>query len=111
MYVGYGDVYVASSCLQSNFGQAVKAMAEAERYPGVSLMITYAPCAMHGIEGGMCNALDDAKEATDTGEQAAHWRYNCRVRMRSQVAPISKHCLGPRSSRCHRIPQLHNIMQ
>ncbi len=47
--------------------QVVKAFAEAEKYPGVSLLLVYAPCALHGIEGGMCNALDDAKEATDTG--------------------------------------------
>eukprot|EP00798_Chlamydomonas_sp_ICE-L_P015524 gene15524-21612_t len=67
MAMSYGDVYVASTCLQSNFGQAVKAMAEAEKYNGVSIMINYAPCVMHGIEGGMCNALDDAKEATETG--------------------------------------------
>eukprot|EP00798_Chlamydomonas_sp_ICE-L_P005518 gene5518-4149_t len=67
MAMSYGDVYVASTCLQSNFGQAVKAMAEAERYQGTSLMINYPPCVMHGIEGGMCNLLDDAKEATDTG--------------------------------------------
>ena len=44
----------------------VKAMAEAERYPGVSLVIGYVPCIAHGIKQGMCDAGSDAKEATAT---------------------------------------------
>ncbi len=46
--------------------QVVKAMAEAERYDGVSLVIAYSPCVMHGISGGMCHALEDTKEAVET---------------------------------------------
>lgn len=42
-------------------------MAEAERYPGVSLVVSYATCIMQGIDGGMCNAIKDAKEATESG--------------------------------------------
>ena len=46
MAMGYGDVYVASTNLEANYGQVVKAMAEAERYPGVSLLVNYATCVM-----------------------------------------------------------------
>lgn len=55
-----------ASTLQANYGQVVKAMAEAERYPGVSLVIGYVPCIAHGIKQGMCDAGSDAKEATAT---------------------------------------------
>lgn len=49
-------------------------MSEAERYSGVSLVLCYAPCIMHGIGGGMCNAIDEAKIAVDTG----YWSlYRC----------------------------------
>ena len=47
--------------------QVVKAMHEAERYKGVSLLVNYATCVMQGIEGGMCNGIGDAKMATETG--------------------------------------------
>lgn len=48
--MGYGDVYVASCCLASNYGQVIKAMSEAEKHDGVSIILGYAPCAMHGIK-------------------------------------------------------------
>lgn len=63
----YGDVYVASCCLDANLGQVVKAMSEAEKYPGVSLVVAYAPCAMHGLCGGMECAVEEAKLAVDSG--------------------------------------------
>lgn len=75
MAMGYGDVYVASVNLESNYGQVVKSMAEAERYPGVSLVVSYATCIMQGIDGGMCNAIKDAKEATESGYWPLY-RYN-----------------------------------
>uniref|UniRef100_A0A7S0RJ95 pyruvate dehydrogenase (NADP(+)) n=2 Tax=Chlamydomonas leiostraca TaxID=1034604 RepID=A0A7S0RJ95_9CHLO len=65
--MGYGDVYVASACLESNYGQVVKAMNEAEKYNGVSLILAYSPCVMQGIEGGMCNAIEEARTITDSG--------------------------------------------
>jgi pyruvate-ferredoxin/flavodoxin oxidoreductase len=46
--------------------QVVKAFAEAEAHPGPSLIIAYAPCAMHGI-GNMGDSAKDAKLAVDTG--------------------------------------------
>mmetsp|Transcript_33261 Transcript_33261/g.73565 ORF Transcript_33261/g.73565 Transcript_33261/m.73565 type:complete len:1321 (+) Transcript_33261:162-4124(+) len=75
MAMGYGDVYVASTCLQSNYGQVVKAMSEAEKYGGVSLVLAYAPCVMHGIEGGMCHTIEESKEAVETGYWPLY-RYN-----------------------------------
>lgn len=50
-------------------------MHEAERYPGVSLLVNYATCAMQGIEGGMCSGINDAKLATETGYWPLY-RYN-----------------------------------
>ena len=55
------------SPLQANYGQVVKAMAEAERYPGTSLLVAYSPCALQGIDGGMCNAQGNAREAAASG--------------------------------------------
>ncbi|KXZ51159.1 hypothetical protein GPECTOR_13g646 [Gonium pectorale] len=65
--MSYGDVYVATTSLQANYGQVVRAMTQAERYPGVSLLLCYAPCMLHGISGGMCNAIDESKLAVETG--------------------------------------------
>ena len=47
--------------------QVVKAMSEAEKHKGVSLILAYAPCVMQGITEGMCGALDESKSAVDTG--------------------------------------------
>ncbi|GFR48672.1 hypothetical protein Agub_g10627 [Astrephomene gubernaculifera] len=73
--MSYGDVYVASVSLHASYGQVVKAMTEAERYPGVSLLLCYAPCIMHGMTGGMCNAIDESKMAVETGYWPLY-RYN-----------------------------------
>ncbi len=78
MAMGYGDVYVASTNLEANYGQVVKAMAEAERYPGVSLLVNYATCVMQGIEGGMCHSINDARIATETGYWPLY-RYDPRI--------------------------------
>ncbi|KAG2483210.1 hypothetical protein HYH03_017908 [Edaphochlamys debaryana] len=73
--MSYGDVYVASTSLHANYGQVTKALAEAERYPGVSLVLCYAPCIMHGISSGMCSAIDESKMAVETGYWPLY-RYN-----------------------------------
>jgi len=73
--MGYGDVYVASVNLESNYGQVVRALVEAEKYPGSSIVVSYATCVMQGIDGGMCNAINDAKEATSSGYWPLY-RYN-----------------------------------
>jgi len=64
----YGqDVYVASVCLEANFNQSIKAFAEAEAHKGPSLIVAYAPCAMHGIVDGMGCAVNEAHLAVDCG--------------------------------------------
>mgnify|MGYP002907068012 FL=1 len=54
--MSYGYVYVAQISMGADFNQAIKAIAEAEAYPGPSLIIAYAPCINHGIKKGMSKA-------------------------------------------------------
>ena len=71
----YGYIYVAQIAMGANPAQALKAIAEAEAYPGPSLIIGYAPCEMHSIKGGMTNCQDEMRKAVDCG----YWnlfRYN-----------------------------------
>ena len=56
MAMSYGYVYVAQIAMGGDFNQTVKAIAEAEAYPGPSLIIAYAPCINHGIKKGMSKA-------------------------------------------------------
>ena len=63
----YGYIYVAQIALGANMNQAVKAIAEAEAYPGPSLIIGYAPCELHGIKGGMTNCQNEMKKAVEAG--------------------------------------------
>jgi len=73
----YGYVYVAQIALGANPAQAIKALREAESYPGPSLIIAYAPCINHGIKakGNMANSIAEEKKAVDTGYWHL-WRYN-----------------------------------
>ncbi|ELR17032.1 Pyruvateflavodoxin oxidoreductase, partial [Acanthamoeba castellanii str. Neff] len=50
MMMQYGNVYVASICLEANPDHAVQVLAEAEAFDGLSLVIAYAPCIAHGIK-------------------------------------------------------------
>ena len=73
--MSYGYVYVAQVAMGANMQQTLKAIAEAEAYPGPSLIIGYAPCEMHSIKGGMTNCQAEMKKAVDCG----YWnnfRYN-----------------------------------
>ena len=63
----YGYIYVAQIAMGANMAQAVKAIAEAEAYPGPSIVIGYAPCELHGIKGGMTNCQNEMKKAVETG--------------------------------------------
>ena len=63
----YGYIYVAQIALGANMNQAVKAIAEAEAYPGPSLIIGYAPCELHGVKGGMTNCQNEMKKAVEAG--------------------------------------------
>lgn len=71
----YGYVYVAQIALGANMNQTIRAIKEAEAYPGPSLIIAYSPCINHGIRGGMTYSIEQEKKAVATG----YWhlyRYN-----------------------------------
>ena len=65
--MSYGYVYVASIAMGSNMNQALKALKEAESYPGPSLIIAYAPCINHGIKKGMGKTQEEEKLAVASG--------------------------------------------
>jgi pyruvate-ferredoxin/flavodoxin oxidoreductase len=65
--MSYGYVYVAQISMGADYAQTVKAMAEAEAYPGPSLILAYAPCINHGIKKGMSKAQTEEKLAVETG--------------------------------------------
>ena len=73
--MSYGYVYVAQIAMGADMNQTLKAIAEAEAYPGPSIIIAYAPCEMHSIKGGMANCQAEMKKAVEAG----YWqmfRYN-----------------------------------
>jgi len=73
--MSYGYVYVAQVAMGADMNQLLKALTEAEAYPGPSLIIGYAPCEMHGIKGTMANCQVEMKKAVEAG----YWqmfRYN-----------------------------------
>jgi len=66
--MSYGYIYVAQVAMGANPAQTIKAIKEAEAYPGPSLIIGYAPCEMHSIKkGGMTNCQAEMKRAVDCG--------------------------------------------
>ena len=65
--MSYGYVYVAQIAMGADMNQCLKAIAEAEAYPGPSLVIAYAPCINHGIKGGMGVAQAEEKKAVEAG--------------------------------------------
>ena len=65
--MSYGYVYVAQIAMGADMNQTLKAIAEAEAYPGPSLIIGYAPCEMHSIKGGLANCQAEMKKAVETG--------------------------------------------
>ena len=81
--MSYGYVYVAQVAMGANPAQTLKAIAEAEAYPGPSLVIGYAPCEMHSIKGGMTNCQAEMKKAVDCG----YWNL---FRFNPQLADESK---------------------
>ncbi|MCL2664732.1 MAG: pyruvate:ferredoxin (flavodoxin) oxidoreductase, partial [Defluviitaleaceae bacterium] len=75
MAMSYGYVYVTQIAMGANQAQTLKAITEAEAYPGPSVIIAYAPCISHGIRAGMGAAQQQTKRAVDSG----YWhlyRYN-----------------------------------
>ena len=73
MAMTYGYVYVASVAMGANKNQLLKALIEAESYPGASLIIAYAPCINHGINMG--KSQEEEKMAVETGYWPLY-RYN-----------------------------------
>ena len=65
--MSYGNVYVAQISLGANPVAAIKALKEAESYDGPSLVICYAPCANHGIKGGLANSMRQERLAVECG--------------------------------------------
>ncbi|HOA80791.1 MAG TPA: thiamine pyrophosphate-dependent enzyme, partial [Defluviitaleaceae bacterium] len=75
MMMTYGYVYVAQVAMGANQNQLIKALIEAESYPGPSLIIAYSPCINHGIKGGLTCSQEQTKKAVEAG----YWhlyRYN-----------------------------------
>ena len=65
--MSYGHVYVAQVSLGANPAKAIQAFKEAESFNGPSLVICYAPCANHGIKGGLSNSMKVEKRAVECG--------------------------------------------
>ena len=75
MAMTYGYVYVAQVAMGANQNQYLKAIREAEEYPGPSLIIAYSPCINHGLRAGMGRSQEEEKLAVEAG----YWhmyRYN-----------------------------------
>ena len=75
MAMSYGYVYVAQVAMGADKNQVLKAISEAEAYPGPSLIIAYSPCISHGIKLGMGNAHLETQRAVESGYWALY-RYN-----------------------------------
>ncbi len=75
MAMSYGYVYVAQVAMGANQSQYLKALREAEAYPGPSLIIAYAPCINHGIRAGMGKANEQQEHAVEAGYWSLY-RYN-----------------------------------
>ncbi|NLL34486.1 MAG: pyruvate:ferredoxin (flavodoxin) oxidoreductase [Clostridiales bacterium] len=83
--MSYGNVYVAQVAMGANMNQVIKALNEAESYPGPSLVIGYSPCINHGIRGGMTNSMAQSKAAVEAG----YWhlfRYDPRLKAEGKSA-------------------------
>lgn len=65
----YGNVYVAQVAMGADYSQTLRALLEAESYPGTSIVIAYAPCISHGIKIGMNNTMLEMSAAV----QAGYW--------------------------------------
>ena len=65
--MSYGNVYVSQVAMGANQSQFLKAVEEAESYPGPALIIAYAPCISHGLKGGMSTSQLEQKRAVEAG--------------------------------------------
>ncbi|MGI8489775.1 thiamine pyrophosphate-dependent enzyme, partial [Pectobacterium sp. S5] len=67
MAMSYGNVYVAQIAMGADKTQTLRAMAEAEAWPGPSLIIAYAACINHGLKAGMGCSQRETQRAVDAG--------------------------------------------
>ena len=67
IFMNYGYVYVAQVAMGHDQAQTLKAIREAEAYPGPSIIIAYCPCLEHGIKSGMSSTQSEMKTAVDCG--------------------------------------------
>lgn len=65
--LNYPHVYVGTISLGANYMHTIRTILEAEKYPGPSILIAYAPCIAHGIKTGMKDSLQEEKLATLSG--------------------------------------------
>ncbi len=75
MAMSYGYVYVAQVALGANQSQYLKAIKEAEEYPGPSVIIAYSPCIAHGLKAGMGKTIEQTSLAVESGYWQMY-RYN-----------------------------------
>jgi len=75
MAITYGYVYVAQVAMGASQMQYMRAITEAESYPGPSVIIAYAPCINHGLREGMGKSQLEEKKAVECGYWSM-WRYN-----------------------------------
>jgi pyruvate-ferredoxin/flavodoxin oxidoreductase len=75
MMISYGYIYVAQVAMGANNAQYLKALKEAESYPGPSIIIAYSPCISHGLRASMGKAQDEQKRAVASGYWSL-FRYN-----------------------------------
>ncbi len=84
MAVSYGYVYVAQVAMGASPAQLMKAVQEAENYPGPSIIIAYSPCINHGIKGGLRGAQAHMKQAVECGYWHL-WRYDPRLKEKGEI--------------------------
>ncbi len=84
MQTTYGYVYVAQIAMGADNAQTLKAIREAEAYPGPSLIIAYAPCINHGIKGTkkMKRSMGTSQREEELAVACGYWhlwRYDPRL--------------------------------
>ncbi len=67
MMFTYGYVYVAQIAMGASQAQCLRAINEAESYPGPSLVIAYSPCINHGLRTGMGKCQEEERRAVEAG--------------------------------------------
>lgn len=97
MMMTYENIYIAKISMGANQNQTLRAIKEAEEYPGPSLIIAYSPCIAHGIQCGLGKVQTEEKLATDVG----YWpifRYDPRLKDKGKN-PFQLDCRNPQWDR------------